>query len=108
DLPGARVIVADHPARERLERERIGADDVCRHGLVEVPEERSGVVDHAHLADALDALVGPRHDEREVAPRGAEDERADLGDLHPLIPVVTIPRTMKRWANAKNAMSGRT
>ena len=64
------------------------------HGLLEIPEERAGVVDHADLTDALDALVGTHHDEREVAPGGAEHERAYLGDLHPLIPVVTIPRTM--------------
>src|SRR5207249_9421871 len=108
DLRGARVVGADHPTRERIERERVRADDVRRHGFVEIAEERAGVVDHAHLADTLDALVGTHHDEREVAPGGAEHERADLGDLHPLIPVVTIPRTMNRCANAKNTMSGMT
>src|SRR3989449_6276058 len=108
DLPRARVIIANHAARERLEREGIGADNVSRHSFVEVSEKRAGVVDHAHFADALDPVVGAHHDEGEVAPGCAEHERADLGDLHPLIPVVTIPRTMKRCAKAKNAMSGRT
>ena len=106
DLPCAGVVVADHAAREGLDRERIGADDMCRHGFFEIAEERAGVVDHANLADAADSLVGADDDEREVAPRRAEHERPDLRDLHPLSPVVTIPRTMKRCANAKKRMSG--
>src|SRR3989449_3865945 len=107
DLPRARVVIADHAARERLEREGIGADNVSWHSFVEVSEERAGVVDHAHFAGALDPVVGAHHDEGEVAPGCAEHERADLGDRHHLIPVVTMPRTMTRCEKAKNAMRGR-
>ena len=110
DLSGARVVVADHPACERLERERIRADDVRRHRFLEVTEESARVVDHAHLAHALDPLVGADDDEREVAPGVAKHERADLDDLHdqPFSPVVTTPRTMYRCAAKNSATSGRT
>ncbi len=108
DLSGTRVVIADHAAGERFEGEGIRADNVCRNGFFEVAEERAGVVDHADLADALESIVSPHDDEGEVAPRVAEHERPDFGDLHPLSPVVTMPRTMNRFAAAKNAMRGST
>ena len=77
-------------------------------GLLEIAEERAGVVDHTDLADTFEPVVGPHDDEREIAPRVAHHKRADLDDLHPLSPVVTMPRTMNRLAAAKNAMSGST
>ena len=49
---------------------------------MQVPEQRVRVVQHAHLADALDAFVGVHHHDREVPPRGAKHQGLDSRDLH--------------------------
>src|SRR5205823_7827008 len=82
DLPGARVVVAHHPADEIFDLERVGSEHMVGRGLGEIPEQRVGVVDHPHLADAFDALVRADDHEGEVAPGSAEHERTDLDDLH--------------------------
>ena len=82
DLTRARVVVAVHAPDEVLDRERIAAEDVIRRRLLQVAEQRVGVIDHAHLADALQPLVGDDAHEGEVAPGGADHVRLHVHDLH--------------------------
>src|SRR5207247_2705185 len=78
---GALEVGAPHALDQCLDVERVGAQDMVRDGVLEVAEQRLRVVDHAHLADAGQALIGPDLDDGEVPPLGSHDERGHLRDL---------------------------
>jgi hypothetical protein len=69
---------------QALHVERVETRDVSRHRLLQVAMQRVGVVEHPHLAEAADALVGEHLDDAEVPPRGPEHVRAHPGNLHGL------------------------
>jgi hypothetical protein len=63
--------VAERAAYQVFHVERIAAEDVIRDGFSKIAQERIGVVEHAHLANADQALVGVHLNVCQIAPGGA-------------------------------------
>ena len=81
-LAGASVLGALHVPREPLDVERIGTDDVPWRQLADAGDQRVGLVDHSHFADAGQAVVGDELEEHELAPGSADHRHAQIDDLH--------------------------
>src|SRR5216684_5486146 len=76
------VVIPKHARHQVLHLERIAAQDMVRHRLGEVADKRVGVIEHAYLADADQAIVGVDLDIGQVAPGGAQDVGLDVADPH--------------------------
>ena len=72
DLARAAVVAVLHALDERLDVERVAAENVVRGRFGQIALQRLGVAQHPCLADADETVVGAQHNVGEVAPGCAQ------------------------------------
>ena len=78
----ALVLVADHPADDRLDVERVAAQHPPLDPLVGQRLDRLLLPLQRRLADAGQARIRAQADEQVIAQSGVGQEGLELGDLH--------------------------